>query len=117
LFGFAKQLRLNQAADFRRLFRAGKKLNTQYFAIYSCPNQLSNPRLGLVIAKKTVRSAVKRNQFKRISRESFRLRQAGFAGLDIMIVTYKGIDELDKTQLRLQLERGWSRLIDWYKKA
>lgn len=117
MFGFAKQLKLNQAADFRGLFRIGKKLNTQFFAIYSYPNQLSYPRLGLIIAKKTARSAVKRNQIKRIIRESFRLKQANLVGLDIMILAYSGIDKLDKAELRLHLERGWSKLIDYYKKA
>lgn len=117
MFGFAKQLRLNQAADFRGLFRVGKKINTQYFAIYSCPNQLSHPRLGLIIAKKVARSAVKRNQIKRIARESFRLKQASLVGLDIMILAYKGIDNLDKAELRLHLERGWSKLIDYYEKV
>lgn len=117
MFRFTKQLKLNQAADFRNLFRAGKKLNTQYFAIYSYTNQLTHPRLGLIVAKKIARSAVKRNQIKRIIRESFRLKQQNLVGLDILIIAYKGIDNLDKVELRSHLERGWSKLINGCKKV
>lgn len=112
MFGFNKQLRLNQAAEFRQLFRAGKKLNTHYFAIYHYPNQLTHPRVGLVVAKKAVRSAVKRNQIKRITRESFRLQQEKLVGLDVMIVAYRGIADINKAALRTELERGWLKLLN-----
>ncbi len=117
MLGFAKQLRLNQAADYRRLFRIGKKLNTQYFAIYSFANQLAHPRLGLVIAKKAARSAVKRNQIKRVIRESVRLNQVTLVGLDVMIVAYKGIDTLSKPELREYVERGWLKVTNYCEKA
>lgn len=113
---FPKTLRLIQAADFRRLFRSGKKLNTQYFALYNSSNQLTYPRIGLTITKKAARSAVKRNQIKRIARESFRLNQAKLMDLDIMIVSYKDIDTLSKAELRLQLEQAWLKLISRYEK-
>jgi ribonuclease P protein component len=117
LFSLPKQLKLNHAAQFRALFRQSKKFSTRTFAIYSFPNQLSHPRLGLVIAKKSVRSAVKRNQIKRIIRESVRLNQQRLGGLDIMVVTYHGIGNLDKAELRELLEREWPKVCKFYQKA
>jgi len=117
LFSFPKQLKLNQAAQFRALFRQSKKWGTRTFAVYSHPNQLAYPRLGLVIAKKSTKSAVKRNQIKRIIRESFRLNQHQLGGLDIMVVAYRGMDGLDKAELRTTLDREWPKLCKFYQKA
>ncbi len=39
------------------------------------PNHLAYSRLGLIVAKKVERSAVKRNWVKRLLREVFRLNQ------------------------------------------
>ncbi len=107
---FPKGFRLNKPLEFRSLFQVGKKLNTRYFALYAKPNQLTFPRLGLVLAKKTTRLAVMRNQFKRQIRESFRQNQQLITGFDVLVVAYPPINTLSKLEFREFLEQQWPKL-------
>lgn len=108
---FGKNLRLNKASDFKNLFRLGKKVNTRHFAIYIKPNYLSQPRLGMIVAKKAVRLATNRNQIKRTIRESFRLNQTLISGYDILVIGYNQISTLDKTELHFLLTQQWKKLL------
>jgi ribonuclease P protein component len=60
------------------------------------PNSAATARLGVVIAKKHVRSAVNRNLVRRIVRESFRLIRAHLPKMDIVV----------------RVSPGWSDRID-----
>lgn len=108
---FNKSLKLNQAQDFRDNFRLGKKLAAPFGALYVKPNLLDKPRLGLVVAKKNIRSAVKRNLIRRIIRENFRLSQQLLAGLDIVVTISHFANRLDKTQLHQHLDTQWQKLV------
>jgi ribonuclease P protein component len=68
-------------------------------------------RLGLTVSKKHVRKSVNRNRIKRMARESFRHRQSELFGLDVLVITYKGLEMLSNKQIRLSLEDHWHRLI------
>ena len=46
----------------------------------------SGPRLGLAIAKKKVPLASNRNRIKRLIREQFRLNQASFPPVDVIVM-------------------------------
>ncbi len=73
-------------------------------------NQLSHPRLGLVIGKKSAKLAVQRNRLKRIIRESFRHAQDALAGWDIVVVARKGLADPDNAELFQQFEKLWKRI-------
>lgn len=109
---FPKSLRLLNSGDFQSVFdQAPFRANHQQFLILARSNERNYPRLGLVIAKKHVRLAVERNRIKRQIRESFRHRQALLAGLDVIVLARKGMDDLSNQQLSEQLEQQWQRLI------
>lgn len=74
------------------------------------PDVSSNPRLGLAISKKNVRLAVDRNRIKRLIRESFRTRNAGLDGLDIVVLARSGVHRADNRQILQSLEQLWSDL-------
>ncbi|HSC66824.1 MAG TPA: ribonuclease P protein component, partial [Cellvibrio sp.] len=58
-FRFTKSLRLLCAADFKPVFDdAPFRASHQYFLILARLNQQTEPRLGLVMAKKHIRRAV-----------------------------------------------------------
>lgn len=63
--------RLHHSDEFDNVFRS-TRLVTKWFTLYHCNNELSRPRLGLVVTKRLFASAVVRNRIKRISRECFR---------------------------------------------
>ncbi len=112
LHAFPKSLRLLNSGDFQAVFdQAPFRATHQHFLILARTNQSNWPRLGLVIAKKHVRLAVERNRIKRQIRESFRHRQALLAGLDVIVLARKGMDDLTNHQLSEQLEQQWQRLI------
>ncbi len=48
------------------------------------PNGQEFPRLGLIVPKKIISTAVGRNRIKRLLREWFRLHQGGFPGIDVI---------------------------------
>lgn len=108
---FNKSLRLLTAKDYKPVFDNAKyKVSSQQLLFLSRPNQRSNSRLGLVIAKKNVRLAVQRNRIKRVIRESFRLHQAELPALDIVVLTRRGLDKLDNDALHKSVEQLWQQL-------
>ena len=108
---FDKSKRLLTAADYKPVFdNAEFKVSSKEVLILAKPNRLSHPRLGLVIAKKNVRLANRRNRVKRIIRESFRLNQATIPALDIVILARHSIDVMDNAALHVLLVKLWQQL-------
>jgi len=70
-------------------------------------NDLDYPRLGLVVARKNVRLAVRRNRIKRVVRETFRQEQPRLGGIDIVFLARKEIDTLSDEALYLLLREKW----------
>lgn len=109
---FPKSLRLLNAADFKQVFDdAPFRASHQHFLILARHNNLAYGRLGLVIAKKHLRLAVERNRFKRLIRESFRTQQSAFAGLDVIVLSRKGLDNLENADFIRQLHQQWQRIF------
>ena len=110
-FEFPRSSRLLNAGDYRTVFNgATLKVSDRNLLILATPNQLSHPRVGLVIAKKNVRLAVQRNRVKRIIRESFRLQHSGLPNLDIVVLARKGMGDLDNPALQRLIQTSWQRL-------
>lgn len=110
-FGFAKPLRLLNAADYRAVF-SGTQVRAAHpnLLILAIRNDLGHPRLGLVVAKKHVRNATDRNRIKRIARETFRLRQHALPAVDAVVIARPGIGELDRAALAKLLDKQWRKL-------
>ena len=112
---FGKSLRLLCSGDFQTVFDdAPFRASHQHFLILSRFNQLSQGRLGLVVAKKHLSLAVQRNRIKRLVREEFRLQQQAFAGLDVIVLSRKGLADLSNAEFRQQLQQQCLRI---FKKA
>ncbi|MGL6160749.1 ribonuclease P protein component [Microbulbifer sp.] len=110
-FGFAKPLRLLDAAQYRAVFSDTRvRAAHPKLLILARPNDLGHPRLGLVIAKKHVRNASDRNRIKRIVRETFRLRQHQLPPLDTVVLARTGAGELDRAELAALLDKLWRKL-------
>lgn len=67
-------------------------------------------RLGFIISKKNVRTAVARNRIKRITREVFRRNYPNLPALDIIFLARKGIDQVPNEQLHRLVEKQLNRL-------
>ena len=116
MFSFREIDRLKSKRDFQSVFSKAKKAsNCNFSALYNA-NQLNRARLGIIIAKRLVKSAVDRNQFKRIVRESFRHHQPLLMGLDIIIIMRSTHDllpyqPLKKIALRRNIDNLWNQLL------
>lgn len=108
---FKRTSRLLNAGDYKQVFNNARlKVSTPELLFLATRNQSPHARLGLVIAKKHVKLAVRRNRIKRIIRESFRHEQDSLAGLDIVVLARKGLDTLDKPQLHHSCQQLWQQL-------
>lgn len=108
--------RLSNAEDYKQAFQLGKKLRQGCLTTYTKPNDHGYARLGLSITKKVVATATSRNWVKRTIRESFRLNQKVLPNLDI-VITVTNQCLTNKQILLCDLDKQWSRLMIYYKKA
>ncbi|WP_341936880.1 ribonuclease P protein component [Marinimicrobium sp. C2-29] len=110
-YAFPKSHRLLTSGDFQAVFAdAPVRASHKHFLILARPNGESHSRLGLVIAKKHIRLATRRNRLKRLIRETFRHQQPTLGGIDVIVLARKGMDELDNRQLHDQLDGQWRRI-------
>ncbi len=99
--------RLRLPGQFKRVFARPVRAGNHQLTVLARPNGLAHARLGLAVPKRHLRRAVDRNRFKRIVRESFRLNQAGLAGLDIVVLARHGSVDFDARNLRAGIDRQW----------
>lgn len=119
-FSFSRNKRLCSAADFKQVFdKTDIKVSSRHLLILAKGSEMPHPRLGLVVAKKNIRTATGRNRAKRYIRETFRLRQDELGGLDIVVLVRKGFGELEDSELNRLLAKQWAklsrRLEEWKK--
>lgn len=110
LFGFPRERRLLTAEDYKTVFSNPVKLACPPFTLLATPNSLGSPRLGLIVAKKNVKSAVSRNRLKRLCRQSFRLHQQQLPAVDIVLLARRGSSDMSNEVLFEHLNRLWSRV-------
>ena len=108
---FSRASRLCTSADFKQVFDTTDiKVSSRQLLILAKANELGRARLGLVVAKKNIRTAVGRNRAKRHIRETFRLQQDGVGNLDVVVLVRKGFSDLNDRDLNLLLNQQWQRL-------
>ncbi|MHC4398830.1 MAG: ribonuclease P protein component [Planctomycetota bacterium] len=72
--------------DIRRAYQRRATASDPYLLVFACPNGLDHPRVGLSVSRK-VGGAVRRNRWKRLIREAFRLsRQRLPEGVDLVVI-------------------------------
>jgi len=89
--GFPKSMHLRKRSDFDRVF--GQKLSQadRVLVIYGMANERNVSRLGLVVSKK-VGKANRRNRWKRLIREVFRLEQHSLTiPIDLVVIPRQGV--------------------------
>lgn len=108
--GFRSEYRLRKTDEFSSVFAFRKTLRGKHFNLLHRPNSAATARIGLVIAKKFVRSAVNRNLIRRIVRESFRLSRSKLPQSDIVVRVSVRMDTPDRHVLRAEIDELFARL-------
>ncbi|MDG1819539.1 MAG: ribonuclease P protein component [Porticoccaceae bacterium] len=107
---FGKDRRLLKASEYKEVFDNNSvRVAHPKYLILAKPNGTSVSRLGLVVGKKNVPTAVGRNQVKRIVRETFRNSLLPVA-LDIIFLARKDADKLPSFEMTSLLQQSWVRL-------
>jgi ribonuclease P protein component len=81
--------RLHDGRDFSRVFNRQQKCAGRHVVVLLRPREsrTSAGRLGIMVAAKTVKTAVRRHQLKRWVRELFRTQlQHTLAGMDLVVL-------------------------------
>ena len=112
---FGRNARLLQPADFQLALGCRPAARGQLFVFHHKPVVASGTqaaRLGLIIPKRLIRSAVRRNTIKRVIRECFRLRQSTCRP-GLLVVRLKApIARCTLTQLRQLVRLEINQLLD-----
>jgi|TARA_B110000908_G_scaffold150268_1_gene184157 ribonuclease P protein component len=108
---FGKNRRLLKSSDYTEVFDNNSvRVAHPNLLILSEPNGTETARLGLVIGKKNVPTAVARNRIKRVVRECFRLTPLPVP-VDIVFLARKDLGKLSATELAALIQQSWGRLI------
>ena len=109
--GFGRSKRLLTQAAYKAVFDDSPyRVSHRNLLMLARPNGATEARLGLIVAKKNVRLAVKRNRIKRVVRDSFRLNQQDLANLDIIFLARRGLDRLEPAVQQKLLLDSWRKL-------
>ena len=96
---FPKSNRLLTPQSYSHVFAQAERFGNRNWTMIVRPNGKDYPRLGLAIAKKQLQRAVWRNRVKRVAREAFRLHKPDLSGYDIVVLSRKGMQEVDNKTL------------------
>ena len=89
-FGLPKERLLRKSQEFSRVYRSGSRLRGKGFSLVFLANNRTYSRLGISVHR-LIRGAVRRNRFKRIIRENFRLHRELFpSSCDIVFTVAPG---------------------------
>lgn len=105
---FARQHRLINATEFKQVFaHPCARYGDSTMLVLGRKNDLGLARLGLAVAKKQIKKAVRRNRLKRLVRESFRQHLDLLQGLDIVVVARSGAEMVKNREMLDAIENHW----------
>ena len=110
LLGLTSKRRLKSRPQFDRVFDYDCGSRDKFFAVYACPNNEHEPRLGLVVSRRVSPRAVDRNRIKRQIREDFRQSVTRLENLDYVVVARNAALKETGATIRGSLQQHWKRL-------
>ncbi|XBC41803.1 MAG: ribonuclease P protein component [Buchnera aphidicola (Kaburagia rhusicola rhusicola)] len=100
-------MKLLTTLHFQYVFNHAHKVKCKELIILKRNNTLTFPRLGMILSKKNIKYSFKRNQIKRIIRESFRLNQYKLINSDFIVIANSSSAMTDCKLLAQKLENLW----------
>jgi ribonuclease P protein component len=105
-----KILRLPNKDGFRQIKIKGRRIKALTHQVAFLANDLASLRYAIVISKKQVASAVKRNFLRRIMRESLRANRDALGAKDMLMMLNKDCLSLNRKALRKTFDDFWLRV-------
>jgi len=111
---FGRDYRILSGGDYRRVFAKPKRISGQAFTVLACRGVMTHARLGLAVSKKVDKRAVKRNQIKRLARETFRRSAIRHQGIDLVVIARSSAAKLTTATLAEQLRHHYAKLARYF---
>ncbi|HEY2840989.1 MAG TPA: ribonuclease P protein component [Pirellulales bacterium] len=110
--GLPPEYRLRFKADFDRVYAGRQSVADGVLRMVALPGECPHARLGLSVSRR-VGNAVRRNRFKRLLREAFRLSRAELPPLDLIVIPIgRGTPQLEPLQASIrQLSRRLAKRL------
>jgi len=110
VYRYTQRQRLTKADEFSSVFVLRRTVQSKCLQAFIRPNGLDRARLGLVVAKRVARHAVRRNYMKRVIREYFRLHATEIDGFDIVVRVKHAFYRSDAQLAREALQTLWRKI-------
>ncbi len=114
-YAFNRELRLLTPEHYQNVFQKAHSAGSPHFTIIARNNSLTHPRLGLAVPKKQIKTAVARNRFKRLARESFRTSKNQLPNKDFVVIAKKSAQNLSNQEIFKIFDKLWHRLSRPYR--
>ena len=103
---------LAEKLNFGLVFSSPTRSEDAFFATFYAPNKTPTNRIGVSIAKKIVRKAVKRNKLKRLIKNSFLGGLSCERGVDVVVrVKYQAARAASDKMLHESLTNHWQKIM------
>ena len=110
-YNLEKTNKLINKKEFDKVFKSPKVAYSKEFVVLAIKNkECCNAKFGVIVAKKKIKQANKRNKIKRIVREFFRLNKNKFASLNFIFIANKNIDKFQNQALFKSLNASCTKL-------
>ena len=111
LYEFPRSVRLLTPKDFRKVFdQVDVKVSCAEFTLLATFNKSTQSRIGFIVAKKQIKTAVQRNRVKRHFREQYRHQKINDHFIDCIILVRNPCQNLDNSQLNQAINKQFKRL-------
>jgi len=96
---FPKTCRLLDSQAYEQVFKKPDvRVSNKYFLVLGRWTRFEQARMGVIAAKKNIARANQRNRIKRLVREVFRVRKNSLAPIDLVVMTRKGLQDLENSE-------------------
>ena len=108
-----KELFLKDSKSFQIILKEGRKRFSPHFILYTIERTdlLCKARLGIVVSKKTVSLASRRNRIKRVIREIWRSRRDETDNKDYLLIVKKDVYNKTYDQFCEELDKNFDKFL------
>lgn len=94
-----RQCKLRKPEEFRAALRNGAVFESFLLRLHTKPVTAGYARIGLIVAKRIERKAVRRNRIKRLIREAFRKHRQMLGSLDCVVQLRRPVQLFDPARV------------------